>query len=235
MIKLDGFNERTKRIWQEWRAFVLFIVVMMLFRSAIADWNQVPTGSMKPSILVGDRIVVDKIAYDLRVPFTFMRIARWGEPQRGDVVTFPSPRDETLYVKRVIGLPGDVVELRRNHLYVNGVAARYSELSASDIEALDVDDKSRYAFYHEELGGMRHLVMLRRDRAASNYHSFPPIEVPAHAYLMLGDNRDDSQDFRFIGWVDRERILGRAHAIAFSLDFDHHYAPRFERFFASLP
>ena len=79
---------------------------MVVFRSAVADWNQVPSGSMKPSILVGDRIVVDKLAYDLRIPFTLTRIARWAEPHRGDVVTFPSPRDETLYVKRVIGDAG---------------------------------------------------------------------------------------------------------------------------------
>ena len=235
MNELDNdLRERLGRFWREWRAFILFIVVMVVFRSAIADWNQVPSGSMKPSILVGDRIVVDKLAYDLRIPFTLTRIARWAEPQRGDVVTFPSPRDETLYVKRVIGLPGDVVELRRNHLYVNGEAARYRELSADDVAALDVDNKSRYVFYQEEIGTMSHVVMLRRDSVASTYQSFPPTEVPQHGYLMLGDNRDDSGDFRVIGWVDRDRILGRAHAIAFSLDYEHHYAPRFERFFGHL-
>ena len=207
---------------------------MLVFRSAIADWNQVPSGSMKPSILVGDRIVVDKLAYDLRIPFTLTRIARWAEPNRGDVVTFPSPRDETLYVKRVIGLPGDVVELRMNRLFVNGQEASYTELSQSEIDALDVEQKPLYRFYREQLGSMNHIVMLRRDRAASSYQSFPPTVVPPNRYLMLGDNRDDSGDFRVIGWVDRDRILGRAHAIAFSLDYDHHYAPRFDRFFEGL-
>ncbi len=234
MIELEGLREGLSRIWREWRAFILFIVVMLVFRSAIADWNQVPTGSMKPSILVGDRIVVDKVAYDLRVPFTLMRIVRWAEPQRGDIVTFPSPLDETLYIKRVIGLPGDIVELRNNHLHVNGEAARYRELSALDIDALDIDNKSRYVFYYEEFGAMSHIVMLRRDRTTSKYQSFPPTEVPQHSYLMLGDNRDNSGDFRVIGWVERERIIGRAHAIAFSLDYEHHFAPRFARFFASL-
>jgi len=207
---------------------------MVVFRSAIADWNQVPSGSMKPSILVGDRIVVDKLAYDLRIPFTLTRIARWAEPHRGDVVTFPSPRDETLYVKRVIGLPGDVVELRRNRLYINGEEASYTELTANEIATLEVENKSQYAFYHEEIGTMRHVVMLRRDRDESTYQSFPPTLVPPGRYLMLGDNRDDSGDFRVIGWVDRDRILGRAHAIAFSLDYDHHYVPRFDRFFYGL-
>jgi signal peptidase I len=227
-------GSRIGHLWRDWRGFVLFVAIMLVFRSAIADWNQVPSGSMKPSILVGDRIVVDKLAYDLRIPFTLTRIARWAEPSRGDVVTFPSPRDETLYVKRVIGLPGDVVELRKNRLFVNGQEARYTELTQREIDALDVEQKSLYRFYREELGSMSHVVMLRRDRATSSYQSFPPTVVPEHRYLMLGDNRDDSGDFRVIGWVDRDRILGRAHAIAFSLDYDHHYAPRFDRFFEGL-
>jgi len=222
------------QVWRDWRGFVLFVAVMLVFRSAIADWNQVPSGSMKPSILVGDRIVVDKLAYDLRIPFTLTRIARWSEPGRGDVVTFPSPVDETLYVKRVIGLPGDVVELRRNRLIINGKAARYTALTEVQIDALDVEAKDRYAFYYEEIGPMRHVVMLRHDRAESAYQSFAPTVVPQGQYLMLGDNRDDSGDFRQIGWVGRERILGRAHAIAFSLDYEHHYAPRLRRFFEGL-
>jgi signal peptidase I len=231
----DPADERISRIWREWRGFVLFIAVMVVFRSAIADWNQVPSGSMKPSILIGDRIVVDKLAYDLRIPFTLVRLARWAEPHRGDVVTFPSPRDETLYVKRVIGLPGDTVELRRNHLFVNGEEARYTELTDQEVLTLDVDNKPLYRFLREEIGTMSHVIMLRRDRAESSYQSFAATQVPADHYLMLGDNRDDSGDFRVIGWVDRDRILGRAHAIAFSLDYEHHYAPRLDRFFEDLP
>lgn len=223
------------RIWRDWRGFLLFIGVMLLFRSAIADWNQVPSGSMKPSILVGDRIVVDKIAYDLRIPFTLRRIARWSEPERGDVVTFPSPADERLYVKRVVGLPGDVVELQDNTLIINGETARYRPLADDAIAALPIDGKRRYEFFYEEVAGMSHLVMLRRSPRSTPYRSFQPVRVPQGHFLMLGDNRDDSGDFRQIGWVTRDRILGRAEAIAFSFDSDNHYAPRFDRFFASLP
>jgi len=226
---------RLTRMWREWRGFALFVVVMVLFRSAVADWNQVPSGSMKPSILVGDRIVVDKLAYDLRVPFTLWHVARWSDPRRGDVVTFPSPRDETLYVKRVIGLPGDTVELRKNHLFIDGEAARYTELDTTDAAALDIDNPEQYRFYREEIGTMSHVIMLRRDLQESSYQSFGPTVVPAGHYLMLGDNRDDSGDYRIIGWVERNRILGRAHAIAFSLDYARHYAPRLDRFFESLP
>ncbi len=230
----DTPRQRIAQIWRDWRGFILFIAVMVVFRSAVADWNQVPSGSMKPSILVGDRIVVDKLAYDLRIPFTLTRIARWAEPLRGDVVTFPSPRDETLYVKRVIGLPGDMVELRRNRLYINGEEARYTPLTVGEVGALEVENKAQYEFLREEIGTMSHIVMLRHDRDASTYQSFAPTQVPAGQYLMLGDNRDDSGDSRVIGLVDRSRILGRAHAIAFSLDYEHHYAPRFDRFFGGI-
>ena len=84
-------QERLATLWREWRGFALFVAVMLVFRSAIADWNQVPSGSMQPTILPGDRIVVDKLAYDLRVPFTLTRISQWSAPERGDVITFPSP------------------------------------------------------------------------------------------------------------------------------------------------
>jgi signal peptidase I len=226
---------RAQRLWREWRAFVLFIAVMLVFRSAIADWNQVPSGSMKPSILVGDRIVVDKLAYDLRIPFTLKRIAWFAEPARGDVVTFPSPVDERLMVKRIVGLPGDVVELRHNTLVVNGEAARYTALSNEEIGALPLEGKRHYQFLREDVAGTTHFVMLRRFPPRGHYDTFGPVRVPDGHYLMLGDNRDDSGDFRKFGWVARERILGRAEAIAFSLDYDRHYTPRFDRFFASLP
>jgi signal peptidase I len=228
-------ESRSVRWWREWRGFALFIAVMLVFRSAIADWNQVPSGSMKPSILVGDRIVVDKLAYDLRVPFTLRRIAHWSEPARGDVVTFPSPADERLFVKRIVGVPGDVVELRDNVLIVNGEEARYERLSTTEVEALALEGAQSYEFFREHVAGTTHLVMLSRQSRPTHYRSFGPVEVPAGQFLMLGDNRDDSGDFRVIGWVSRERILGRAEAIAFSLDYDNHYAPRLDRFFASLP
>ncbi len=227
-------HSRLRTFWLDWRGFFAFIAIMLVFRSAIADWNQVPSGSMKPSILIGDRILVDKLAYDLRVPFTLTRITAWSDPKRGDVVTFPNPVDERLFVKRVIGLPGDIVELRRNELIVNGVPATYSPLSSEEIAEIEIPNKSQYRFLHESWGDMNHVMMLIPSRHMSRYQSFGPIKVPQGNYLMLGDNRDNSGDFRKIGWVERERILGRAHAIAFSLDYDHYYSPRGDRFFKDL-
>lgn len=223
-----------RRYWREWRGFILFVVVMMLFRSAIADWNQVPTGSMIPTILEGDRIVVDKLAYDLRLPFTLMRLARWSEPQRSDVITFESPVDDRLLVKRIIGVPGDVVELRQNQLTVNGEAAAYTAVPRNHIpDALSKFINRVDVRQESVLGASRHVMTFRR-RHAQVHDSFAAIEVPVEHYLVLGDNRDNSQDFRAIGLVHRDRILGRAGSIAFSLNYDNYYLPRRERFFKDL-
>ncbi|MCY3792814.1 MAG: signal peptidase I, partial [Gammaproteobacteria bacterium] len=102
-------TDRLMKFWRDWRGLLVFFAVMILFRSAVADWNQVPSGSMKPGILAGDRIVVDKLAWDLRVPFTTVRVAGWSHPSRGDVVTFDNPVDGRLFIKRVVAVPGDRV------------------------------------------------------------------------------------------------------------------------------
>src|SRR6266568_5461318 len=99
------------KMWREYRAFALFFVLMIIFRSALADWNVVPTGSMKPTILEGDRILVNKLAYDFRVPLTHIALYRFADPGRGDVAVFASKAADTRLVKRVIGVPGDTVEM----------------------------------------------------------------------------------------------------------------------------
>lgn len=204
---------------------------MLLFRSAVADWNHVPSGSMLPSILIGDRIVVDKLAYDLRLPFTLWRLTSWREPQRGDVVTFESPEDGILLVKRVIAVPGDVVSMEHNRLTVNGVAADYRPVPA---EQAPIAVPAGYQMLRESVLGNERLVLLRRHGGAP-MDSFAPLRIPEGHFLMLGDNRDDSRDSRFIGLVPRRNILGRARAVAFSLDYENYFAPRFDRFLTGLP
>ncbi len=225
---------RGRRYWREWRGFALFIVIMLLFRSAIADWNQVPTGSMIPSILEGDRIVVDKLAYDLRVPFTLTRIARWSDPQRSDVVTLESPKDGKLLVKRIIGIPGDEVQLENNRLIVNGEVADYDAIPAEQLPHRPTRGLPHIEVASERLLGKTRTVMTHRLRHPQIRSSFGPITVPEGHYLVLGDNRDNSQDFRVIGFVARDAILGKANAIAFSLDYDNYYIPRSDRFFRDL-
>ena len=223
------------RVWREWRGFVVFIAVMLIFRSAIADWNQVPSGSMVPSIYIGDRIVVDKLAYDLRIPFTHVSIARWADPVRGDVVTFPSPADEKLLVKRVVGIPGDVVELKDNELHINGTVAHYEPLPVDISAGVPIDEPFRYQMLQESILGNERRIMLHASVYRGSVSNFGPVEVPADHFLVMGDNRDNSRDSRIIGYISRDRILGRARTVAFSLDYDNYYQPRLDRFFAPLP
>jgi signal peptidase I len=227
-------ESKLKQLWHEWRGLIIFLVVMLLFRSAIADWNQVPTGSMKPTILIGDRVVVNKLAYDLKLPFTTWHLAKWDNPKRGDIVTFYSPKDEKLLIKRIIGISGDVVSLRNNQLFINNQASEYSELEPSIIEQLDPEQREEHAFYTETIDDIEHPVMLVPS-APTHYNSFGPVKVPDDHYLVLGDNRDHSGDSRIIGFIERSRITGRAHTVAFSVDYDDHYLPRIDRFIKELP
>ncbi|CAH2813326.1 MAG: Signal peptidase I (EC [Candidatus Burkholderia crenata] len=141
----------------------MFLVLMALFRSAIADWNVVPSGSMLPTIREGDRIVVDKMAYDLRVPFTHIAIAHLHNPQRGDIVTVDSSAAHELIVKRLIGLPGDVVAMRDNVLYINGKRAGYQPVDITGVEG-DASSPGEYLMLGDK----------RDDSADSRYFGFFP-------------------------------------------------------------
>ena len=216
-----------QKILQEIRVFALMLLIVSSLRSALADWNDVPTGSMKPTIEVGDRVVVNKLAYDLKVPFTTVEIFKWADPRRGDIVVLFSPIDGTRLVKRVVAIPGDRVAMANNQLFINDKPARWSPLSTTD------DPEQGLAFVaSENLFGRRHQVMLTPQVPA--VRSFGPTVVPAGHYFVLGDNRDNSNDSRFIGFIARRRIVGKATAVAFSLDRANHFAPRTDRFFKRL-
>ena len=119
---------KKNKVVNEIRVFMLMLLVVSSLRSALADWNDVPTGSMKPTIEEGDRVVVNKLAYDLKIPFTTIEVAKWGDPQRGDIVVLFSPVDGVRLVKRVIAVPGDRIEMRQNQLYANGQAASWKPI-----------------------------------------------------------------------------------------------------------
>ena len=215
-----------KKVLREIRIFVLMILIVSSLRSALADWNDVPTGSMKPTIQEGDRVVVNKLAYDLKIPFTTINVAKWGDPDRGDIVVLFSPLDGTRLVKRVVAIPGDKVEMRDNQLFVNGNLAKQSPIlsGTTDGEATHVVD--------EDLYGRKHRLMLTPEIPA--VRSFGPVLVPQGSYFVLGDNRDNSNDSRFIGLIERRRIVGKAVAVAFSLDRQRWFRPRKDRFFEGL-
>jgi signal peptidase I len=212
------------------KGFIVFMLGMLMFRSALADWSDVPTGSMQPTIQIGDRIVVDKAAYDVRLPFTHISLIHLADPQRGDIVVLDSHAANERLVKRVIGLPGDEVAMRGNVLYINGVAARYSPAAVTGIHD-DLEDPARYEI--EWVGTTQHLIRLSLYRP-SEARDFGPVIVPASQYLLLGDNRDNSMDSRYLGFFPRNEIVGRSRYVALSLDPSHHYLPRTRRLAARL-
>jgi len=215
-------KNRLQSMWKENKSLVLFISLMLVFRSAVADWNDVPTGSMQPTIVEGDRILVNKMAYDLRVPFTHTSLVKISDPKRNDIIIFDSKVAEKRLVKRVIGLPSDRVAMENNVLTINGRQLNYQTVQTGKL----AQDKV------ENLLGDKHAVRLSNH--ASPVASFNSIVVPKDHYLVLGDNRDNSADSRVIGFVPRDEIVGRSQKVVLSLDYDNYYLPRADRFLHTL-
>ena len=224
-------RDRLRKILRDWSATLVVVVVLFTFRSSLADWYDVPTGSMQPTILVGERVVVNKLAYGLKVPFTRIRVASWDEPERGDVVTFPSPADGQRLVKRVVAVGGDVVAMRGGVLSLDGRALAYRSHAAPDWP-LRPDDTQDHGWYVESLPDREHAVMTTDQRP--RLRDWGPVRVPAGQVLVLGDNRDNSADGRVFGFVPVERIEGRVEAVALSLDRDRWWKPRWGRFGTGL-
>jgi signal peptidase I len=209
------------------RSFLIVLLVFGLFRTALADWNPIPSESMHPTLLDGDVVLVNRVAYDLKVPLTDISIARLGEPRRGDVVTFHSPSNGERLIKRLVGVPGDVIELRDDRLFINGVAAEYDD-PTSYREPRDYAGSTLAVKSSETIdGNSREIQFLPEIEALRN---FGPVVVPADSYFFLGDNRDDSGDSRYIGFVPRRLLIGRAHHVLVSANFKGNWRPRFERF-----
>jgi len=232
-MNMATIRSRARHWWQqEIRPLLILALVLFSIRSSLADWNDVPSGSMQPTILVGDRIFVNKLAYDLKVPFTTWHLAQWSNPQRGDIVVFYSPRDGTRLVKRVVGLPGDTVELRNEQLFINGDRVEYAPLPAEISDPLSETERERSVFATEQLFAHPHAVMAIPSVPAKR--TFGPIQVPEGHYFMMGDNRDNSFDSRYFGVVERKQIVGKATAVVLSLDRNHYWLPRKQRFFTTL-
>jgi signal peptidase I len=178
---------------------------------------------MRPTIVEGDRIVVNKLAYCLRVPFTRVRLATWDTPHRGDVIVLLSPEDGRRLVKRVVGLPGDTVQVVDGRVILNGRPLDY----AAPSEAAKSEPAEPVVVTDELLGEVRHPIVLDPRRPAPNVTA--PMQIPPSRYFVMGDNRDNSCDSRWFGTVPERDILGRAWAVAVSVDPDSWYAPRWDR------
>jgi len=213
------------------KGFILFLCLFGVFRTAVADWNPVPSGSMRPNLLEGDVVFVNRLAFDLKVPLTDRIVAHTGEPQRGDVVTFSSPKDGTRLIKRLVAVPGDVVEMRNEMLIINGQQARYDSLQ----QVMEPAGKGQVPALRisETVDGHARRVQFI-PQVSTPARNFGPVTVPPEQYMMLGDNRDDSADSRYIGFVPRNLLIGRAERVLVSADILENWGPRFDRFGKSL-
>jgi signal peptidase I len=216
------------------KGLLAFLLLFGVFRTAVADWNPIPSASMHPNLLEGDVVFVNRLAFDLKLPLTNMVVARMGEPARGDIVTFESPKDGTRLIKRLVALPGDVVEMRNERLYINGKGADYDMVAESldsvqgaTLRALQLSESTGAG----GKGGRRQIQVLPDVVAL---RTFGPLTVPRGEYLMLGDNRDNSADSRVIGLVPRKLLIGRAERVLVSADYQGNWMPRTERFGMSL-
>jgi signal peptidase I len=213
------------------KGFLMFMLLFGVFRTAVADWNPIPSGSMRPNLLEGDVVLVNRLAFDLKLPLTDIILTHLGDPRRGDVVTFASPKDGARLIKRVIAVPGDIVEMRDEHLVINGEEADYSQAREAPEKLGSGGVTTALQLTESVYGGQRRIQLLPQVSAMRN---FAPVTIPQDQFLMLGDNRDNSADSRFIGLVPRARLIGRAERVLVSADMLGNWMPRTERFGLSL-
>lgn len=220
-----------KSFWREYKGLVMFIGCMLVFRSALADWNYVPSSSMNPTLIAGDRVVINKLAYSLRVPFTLTEVKRWAKPVAGEVITFDSPADGLNLIKRVAAVDGDTVAMTDNQLVVNGVAQPRTLVDARRLVPTESGEMDLQV-WREQLGPHSHETALIP--ALNRYTDFDPVVVPKGHVMVLGDSRDNSRDSRFIGFIDMHRITGRAERVVMSHNPDQFYMPRSKRWWLPL-
>ncbi len=186
------------------RSFFPVLFIVFVLRSFLVEPFQIPSSSMVPTLQVGDYILVNKFTYGIRLPVTRTKVVNINEPRRGDVmVFFPPHMNQTYYIKRVVGLPGDTVTYRNKRLYVNGEAVSREEL------AVVPGPGARYRLGVEELGESRHMMQVDDARVPRD---FTVVVKPGH-YFMMGDNRDNSSDSRVWGQVPEKDIVGKAFAV----------------------
>ena len=197
------------------RSFFPVILIVLLFRSFLAEPFKIPSGSMMPTLLVGDFILVNKFAYGLRLPVLNTKILEIGEPQRGDVFVFRYPRNPKVdYIKRVIGLPGDEITYRNKVVYVNGKEIPQTDLGPYVGSGDEGRKMAGAEIRHEMLPGVEHDILTWSLHSGAE----GTFRVPAGHYFAMGDNRDNSEDSRYWGFVPEANLVGRAFVIWMNWD-----------------
>ena len=202
-------KRRSRRIVRAAVAGAVLAIVLLAVRSSLVAAYRVAGASDAPTLLLGDLVLINKAAYDLRVPFTGWTLLRRGDPQRGDLVLCRVRGKEGLLVKRVVGVIGDVIELRANRLSINGKQASYDDLDSAEFARTAAQHGTGSRFAVERIAGASRLISYNSPGTALS--NFGPFAVPDGQYFLLGDNRDNSYDSRDAkcGCVPREAILGR--------------------------
>lgn len=214
-----------KTIVKELKSIIVIIFLVLLFRSAFFEPFKIPSGSMIPTLMIGDFILVNKMSYGFKLPFSQwisdpIYVGNKSNPERGDVMVFKYPQDTSVYyIKRVIGLPGDTVEIKDKVIYINDVPLVHNEIDGKKYMD-DMDDKFKgikLRFFEEEIGPHKHTYQIDDENFYKTDHE--KTVVPPDHFFVMGDNRDFSYDSRYWNFVPHKYIIGKAVLVWFSMIF----------------
>jgi len=199
------------------RSFFPIVLIVLLLRSLLVEPFRIPSGSMMPTLLIGDFILVNKYTYGIRLPVLNTKIVEMGEPERGDIVVFRFPKDPKVdYIKRVIGLPGDRIAYYNKQLYVNGEAIKQTTIA--EYQGVGQGNAMTGArLLSEDLKGVNHDILIREGQPSVQGE----FTVPEGQYFVMGDNRDNSNDSRYWGTVPESHLVGKAFFIWMSWDWEN--------------
>jgi signal peptidase I len=208
------------KFFEELKSILIILAAVFVFRSSVLNWYVIPSGSLLPTLKIGDHVVVNKLSYGVMLPFMENRIFSWDQPKRGDVVVFKGPESDNgiTLIKRVVGLPGDTVSFTNGVLTINGVVAKEELLEdLTPFENMGGNETGDGFNLYLESGFSKqpHYIMRRKWGGMTEAESQSWV-VPAHKLLLIGDNRDNSADGRIWGFMDESRIYGRAFLISYS-------------------
>jgi len=219
-LKLSNIDPTTQEeplLVEYAHSFFPIVFIVLILRSFIAEPFRIPSGSMMPTLLVGDFILVNKYTYGIRLPVLNTKVVELNSPERGDIVVFRFPKNPTVdYIKRVVGVPGDKISYFKKTVYVNGKLAKQVSLGSYQGVGQGINMTGAEHFV-ENLAGADHSILVK--------HGLPSVEgvfvVPEGQYFVMGDNRDNSNDSRYWGTVPEENLVGKAFFIWMSWDWQH--------------
>ncbi len=230
MSEVQSEIQKKRSFYKEWvEPFLIAAIVALFIRQFVVEAFKIPSGSMIPTLTIGDHLLVNKFIYGPRIPFTDTRIFAWKEPKRGDIIVFKYPENEDKnFIKRVVGLPGDKIEIKNGTLFINDQPVQIAAKGTYDGREQGAESPyyDRPRLFDEQLGTVKHTIMYLRDQTG---YDFGPKIVPPESVFVMGDNRDNSQDSRVWGFVKFNKILGKALIIYWSWDGNDGRWLRWER------